>query len=92
MPRVRRLVSNRIGRWIVGAVLIGAVIGLSVALARSPSANAGHPVPGSGFAGGPGAGGGGSNARSGPASGGASGTVGSVSTSSFTMSTSAGQR
>jgi hypothetical protein len=32
----------------------------------------------------------GSNARSGPASGGASGTVASVSTSSFTMSTSAG--
>ena len=34
----------------------------------------------------------GSNARSGPASVGASGTVGSVSTSSFTMSTSAGKR
>src|ERR1700736_1013908 len=38
-----------------------------------------------------GSGGGGSNARSGPASGGASGTVGSVSMSSFTMSTSAGE-
>ena len=37
-----------------------------------------------------GSGSGGSNARTGPASGGASGTVGSVSTSSFTMSTSAG--
>ena len=34
----------------------------------------------------------GSNARSGPASGGASGTVGSVSTSRFAMSTSAGQK
>ena len=34
----------------------------------------------------------GSNARSGPAAGGASGTVASVSTSSFTMSTSAGQK
>ena len=33
-----------------------------------------------------------SNARSGPASGGASGMVGSVSTSSFTLSTSAGQK
>ena len=44
----------------------------------SSSATAGHP------------GSGGSNARSGPASGGASGTVGSVSTSSFTLSTSAG--
>ena len=37
-----------------------------------------------------GSGGGASNARSGPASGGASGTVGSVSTSSFTLSTVAG--
>jgi hypothetical protein len=34
----------------------------------------------------------GSNARSGPAAGGASGTVGSVSTPGFTMSTSAGQK
>jgi hypothetical protein len=34
----------------------------------------------------------GSNARSGPASGGASGTIASVSTSSFSLSTSAGQR
>ncbi len=39
-----------------------------------------------------GSGGGGSNARSGPVSGGASGTVASVSTSSFSVSTSAGQR
>ncbi|MEA2161183.1 MAG: hypothetical protein QOD66_3563 [Solirubrobacteraceae bacterium] len=35
---------------------------------------------------------GGSNARSGPAAGGTSGTVDSVSTSSFTLSTSAGQK
>ena len=55
----------------------------------SSSATAGHP--GSGFGGGP-VSGGGSNARSGPASGGASGTVDSVSTSSFTMLTSAGQK
>ena len=39
----------------------------------------------------PGSGGGGSNARSGQAAGGAAGTVGSVSTSGFTMSISAGQ-
>ena len=37
-------------------------------------------------------GGGGSNARSGPAAGGAAGTVDSVSTSGFTISTSAGQK
>jgi hypothetical protein len=36
--------------------------------------------------------GGGSNARSGPAAGGASGTVSSVSTSGFTLTTSAGQK
>src|SRR5215203_3970126 len=55
------------------------------ATATSPSATSGQPGPG-------GATGGGSNARSGPAAGGASGTVDSVSTSSFTMSTSAGQK
>jgi hypothetical protein len=49
--------------------------------ASSSSAAAGH-----------GSGGGGSNARSGPAAGGSSGTVGSVSTSGFTITTSAGQK
>jgi hypothetical protein len=82
---------NRRSGWIVAAALLCAVIGLSVALATSPSATSANFVPGGGFAGGLGSGGGGSNARSGPASGGASGTVGSVSTSSFTISTSAGQ-
>ena len=50
--------------------------------AMSPSATSGRPVPGSG----------GSNARSGPAAGGASGTVDSVSRSGFTLTTSAGQK
>jgi hypothetical protein len=50
--------------------------------ATSPSATSGRPVPGSG----------GSNARSGPAAGGAFGTIDSVSRSSFTISTSAGQK
>ena len=91
-PRVRRLLSNRRSRWIMAAAPMCAVIGLSAcgtasATATSPSATA----AGSGSAGGLGSGGGGSNARSGPAAGGASGTVGSVSTSSFTISTSAGQ-
>jgi hypothetical protein len=44
------------------------------------------------LAGGHASGGGGSNARSGPAAGGASGTVGSVSKSGFTLTTSAGQK
>ena len=47
-------------------------------------------APSSGFAGG--SGGGASNARSGPAAGGAVGTVDSVSASSFTLTTSAGQK
>jgi hypothetical protein len=50
--------------------------------AASPAATSARPVPG----------GGGSNARSGPAAGGAIGTVASVSASSFTVSTSAGQK
>jgi Domain of unknown function (DUF5666) len=49
--------------------------------ATSPAATPGRPVPGRG-----------SNARSGPAAGGASGTIDSVSNSSFTISTSAGQK
>jgi hypothetical protein len=100
--RARRLLSNRVGRWIVAAALVCAVIGVSVGLATSSSPaagsptaaspQAGQPVPGSGVAGRPAAGGAGSNARSGPSSGGASGTVGGVSTSGFTMTTSAGQK
>ena len=50
--------------------------------ATSASATSGQPVSNSG----------GSHARSGPAAGGSSGTVESVSTSSFTISTSAGQK
>src|SRR5437899_2259680 len=54
----------------------------TAATATSPAATSGRPVPG----------GGGSNARSGPAAGGAVGTIDSVSRSSFTISTSAGQK
>ncbi len=90
-PRVRRLLANRRNRWILAAALTGSVIGPSVGLAASPSAIAATPAPGSGFAGGHGSGGG-SNARSGPAAGGTTGTVGTVSSSSFTVTTSAGQK
>src|SRR5207244_1611383 len=55
---------------------------VSTTTAASPSATSGRRVPGSG----------GSNARSGPAAGGAVGKVASVSTSSFALSTSAGQK
>jgi hypothetical protein len=87
-PGIRRWPSSKGSRWIMAGALTTVVIvltacGTSSATATSPSATA---------AGGLGSGGGGSNARSGPASGGASGTVASVSTSSFTLTTSAGQR
>jgi hypothetical protein len=101
-PWLRRLLSNRTGRWIVAAcaVLVCAVVGVSVGFASSSpsattassSATSGQAGPGHGAAGGLGSGGAGSNARSGPAAGGSSGTVDGVSTSGFTLTTSAGQK
>jgi hypothetical protein len=94
LVEVRPRLSSRRRGWIMGAVLMCAVIGVSAAcgtpsaIATSPSAAAAA----SGSAGGLGSGGGGSNARSGPAAGGSSGTVVSMSTSGFTLSTSAGQK
>jgi hypothetical protein len=88
LPGVRRLMASRRSRWImVGAALMSAVIGISVGLVTSRSPTAAQPVPARGIR----SGGGASNARSGPASGGTSGTVANMSTSSFTVSTSAGQ-
>ena len=58
----------------------------SAAASTTPAASSGAPAASSS------SGGGGSNARSGPAAGGSSGTVGSVSTSAFTITTSAGQK
>ena len=57
-----------------------------------PAASSASPAASSSPAGGGGSGGGGSSARSGPAAGGASGTVASMSTSGFTLTTSAGQK
>lgn len=73
----RLLSSRRVGR-IVAAAVMGPVIALSVGLATSTSASAAQL-------------GSGSNARSGPAAGGSSGTIASVSKSSFILTTSAGQ-
>jgi hypothetical protein len=75
----------------VATALMCAVIALAVGLATSHSAS-GRSVASGAAAGGPVFGGRGSNARSGPAAGGSSGTVGSVSKSSFTLTTSAGQK
>jgi hypothetical protein len=70
-----------------GAVAAAVAIGAYTIEHSSSGNNASGVAPA-----GPVSGGAGSNARSGPASGGASGTVDGVSTSSFTMSTSAGQK
>jgi hypothetical protein len=84
------------GSIAAGAVVIAAAIGAytvehsgsSSSTSGAASSSSTSPAASSG----PGSGGGGSNARSGPAAGGASGTVGSVSASSFTITTSAGQK
>ncbi len=78
----------------MAAALLSAVIGLSAGyVAHSwTTTSRSTTASGSGSAGGLGSGGAGSNARSGPAAGGAAGTVGSVSTSGFTVSTSTGQK
>jgi hypothetical protein len=75
---------------IVGAAAI-AVAGGSYGIVSATSSSSNSTAASTSSASGPGPGGG-SNARSGPAAGGASGTVGSVSTSTFTMTTSAGQK
>jgi hypothetical protein len=82
--RPRRSLSKRRTGWIAAAVLTCPVIGLSVGLGMSASASAGQLATADATAGGP--------ARSGPAAGGSSGTVGSVSKSGFTLTTSAGQK
>jgi hypothetical protein len=92
------MISRRLSRpiFIVAAALAvgGGGYGIVSATASGGSAAVGTAnttTVGSNPRSGPAAGGG-SNARSGPASGGTVGTVGSVSKSSFTVSTSAGQK
>lgn len=89
-----------LSRKLTGSIAAGVVV-IAVAIgaytiqhsSSSSTSGAGSISSTSGAASsGPRSGGGGSNARSGPAAGGAAGAVGSVSTSSFTMSTSAGQK
>ncbi len=84
-PKVRRLLPNGKSRWIV-AVATCAVIGLAAACGTSASATS--PAPTSSNS----APANGSNARSGPAAGGAAGTVSNVTTSSFDLTTATGQK
>jgi hypothetical protein len=91
--RVRRLLPNRRRGWIAAAALMCAVIGLSAGCSTSGSTTAASSSTTAASAS-PSAtaSGKGSNARSGPAAGGSSGTVASVSTSGFTLSTATGQK
>jgi hypothetical protein len=90
-PKVRRLLTKKKCRSIVATAFLVPMIGLSVGL-HVPFGVSSATCLQRHAAGAPGAGGGGSNARSGPAAGGSSGTVTSVSKSGFTMTTSAGQK
>jgi hypothetical protein len=91
-PNVRRLLTKKKCRSIVAAAMLVPIIGLSADLATSSLASAAPPAPSGHAVGAPGPGAKGSNARSGPAAGGSSGTVTSVSKSGFTLTTSAGQK
>jgi hypothetical protein len=90
--RVRRWVTNSRGGRMVAATVLCAVIALPVGLATSSSATAATAPAASSAGSGHAPSGTGSNARSAPAAGGAAGTVDSVSKSSFTLTTSAGQK
>jgi hypothetical protein len=84
--------SRKLTRSIIAGAAAIAVAGGSYGIISATSSSGPAAASSSPSAGGPGSGGGGSNARSGPAAGGASGTVASVSTPKFTMTTSAGQK
>jgi hypothetical protein len=80
-PKGKRLLPNGRSRWIVAAAAC-AVIGLTAACGTSATATSpSTSAPASG-----------SNARSGPAAGGATGTVSNVTTAGFTLTTAAGQQ
>jgi hypothetical protein len=81
-----RKLTRSIAVGVAAIAVAGGSYGIVSATSSSPAAASSTPPAASS------SGGGGSNARSGPAAGGSSGTVGSVSTSGFTITTSAGQK
>jgi hypothetical protein len=83
----RKLTASLAAGVVVIAVAIGAY-----AIAHSRSSDNTSGAAGSSPSSAAASGGGGSNARSGPAAGGSSGTVDSVSPSTFTLTTAAGQK
>jgi hypothetical protein len=83
--------SRKLTRSFVAAAAAIAVAAGSYGIVSATSSSS-PAAASSGSAGGFRSGGGGSNARSGPAAGGAAGKVGSLSTAGFTITTSAGQK
>ena len=83
-----RVVAAGIAVIVIGGGSYGIVTATSSSATTTPTASSSGHIP----AGGSGSGARGSNARSGPAAGGAVGTVSGVSASGFTLSTSAGQK
>ena len=83
---------NRPIALVAAAIVVGGAYGIVGATAGNGSGTATTASPSSATSAQPVGGGGGSNARSGPAAGGSIGTVTSVSKSSFTLSTAAGQK
>ncbi len=81
-----RVIAAGIAAIVIGGGSYGIVTATSGSTATTASSS-GHP-----FGGGSGSGASGSNARSGPAAGGSVGTVSSVSTSGFTLTTSGSQK
>ena len=87
-----RKLTRSIAAGAAAIAVAGGSYGIVSATSSGPAAASTSPVASSGSPAASSSSGGGSNARSGPAAGGSSGTVGSVSASGFTITTSAGQR
>ena len=86
------MVSRKLTRSIVAGAAAIAVAGGSYGIVSATSGSGSAAAASTSPAASGSSGGGGSNARSGPAAGGSSGTVSSLSTSGFTITTSAGQK
>jgi len=84
--------SSMRSRVIAAAVAAIAIAGGSYGIVAATSSSASTTAAASSPAGGSGSGAQGSNARSGPAAGGTAGTVSSVSSSGFTLTTATGQK
>jgi membrane-bound inhibitor of C-type lysozyme len=84
-----KVIAAGVAAVVIGSGSYGIVAATSSGAATTTTATSSSSHP---FAGGSGSGASGSNARSGPAAGGAVGTVSSVSASGFTLTTSGGQK